>query len=110
MGAFAPPVGGSAPLLAPSEDQNGQKQPFLDFCPLRIAYCPLNAPHRKISGAATDGLVDWIGPRPTDCTWETVQSYTGLIFFSWIQLMHLGTIHKHLGRGVDAKKDVPKIF
>ena len=27
---------------------------FLDFCPLRIAFCPLNAPlHKKISGAGT---------------------------------------------------------
>ena len=54
-GAYASPVGGSAPSLAPqSEEKNGQNQPFLgkflDFCPLRIAFCPLDAPHKKFLG------------------------------------------------------------
>ena len=31
----------------------------LDFCPLRIAFCPLDAPHKKISGAATGQGISW---------------------------------------------------
>ena len=36
-----------------SEGKNGQNQPFpaffsLDFCPLRIAFCSLDAPHKKL--------------------------------------------------------------
>ena len=41
----------------PSEEKNGQNQPFLAnvwIFALRIAFCPLDAPHKKISGAATD--------------------------------------------------------
>ena len=48
-------AGGSAPPLAPLSE--GKKWPkpaifdkFLDFCPLRIAICPFDAPHTKISG------------------------------------------------------------
>ena len=56
MGAFPPPVGGSAPTCPPVRRKNGQNQPFsakfLNFCPLRIAFCPLVSP-TKVSGAAT---------------------------------------------------------
>ena len=49
MGGKCPPVGGSAPPLAPqSEEKNGQNQPFSAnfwiFAPSWIAFCPLDAP------------------------------------------------------------------
>ena len=47
-----PPSRRLCPHLPPSEEKNGQNQPFSAiFClffPLRIAFCPLNAPHKKI--------------------------------------------------------------
>ena len=47
-GAFAPPVRGSAPTCPPSEEKNGQNKLFSAnfwiFAPLRIAFCPLDAP------------------------------------------------------------------
>ena len=52
MGAFALPVGGSAPpppLAPPSEGKKWPKSAifskFVDFCPLRITFCP---PQKKI--------------------------------------------------------------
>ena len=53
-----PPVGGSSPHLPPPVRR--KKWPksaifgnFLDFCSLRVAFFPLDAPHKKFSGAAT---------------------------------------------------------
>ena len=49
-GKCPPPVGGSAPPphLPPSQKKKMAKiSKFLDFCPLRIALCPLDAPHKK---------------------------------------------------------------
>ena len=50
-GGKMPPVGGSAPHLPPSQKKKLPKSAifgkFLDFCPLRIAFCPLDAPHKK---------------------------------------------------------------
>ena len=50
-GAFAPhppTVGGSSPTLAPLKRKNWPKSAifakFLGLCPLRIAFCPLDAP------------------------------------------------------------------
>ena len=45
-----------APTCPQSEEKNGQNQPFSANCPLRIAFCPLDAPpqkKKKNSGAAT---------------------------------------------------------
>ena len=47
----------SLPPLSPqSEEKMAKISKFLDFCPLRIAFCPLDAP-QKISGAAK-GKID----------------------------------------------------
>ena len=61
-GAKCSRVGGSSPPpLAPQSEEKIVKishfGKFLDFCPLRIAFCPLDAPHKKISGAATGNYV-----------------------------------------------------
>ena len=42
-------------------------------------------------------------PQPHWLHSETVQSYTVLHFFSWMQFMHLGTVHKYLLGGPDTK-------
>ena len=57
-GGKCPPVGGSAPPFDPPVRRKTWPKSaifgkFLDFGPLRIAFCPLDAPHKKISGAAT---------------------------------------------------------
>ena len=49
MGHLPPPVGGSAPPCPPprQKEENGKNQPFggvFVFFPLRIAFCPLDAP------------------------------------------------------------------
>ena len=64
LGGQMPQSEALPPPLAPqSEEKNGKNQPFsanLDFCPLRIAFCPLDAPppqkkkKKKTSGAATE--------------------------------------------------------
>ena len=56
-GAFDPPVGGSAPPPLHLEKKIAKISHFWHFflfLPLRIAFCPLDAPHKKISGAATE--------------------------------------------------------
>ena len=49
-GAFAP-LGGSVPSLPSPRRKKWPKSAifgkFLDFCPLRIAFCPLDVPHKK---------------------------------------------------------------
>ena len=57
-GDIFPPVGGSAPPLAPpSEEKNGQNQQFSVifwiFAPSETYFAPLMPPHKKFSGAAT---------------------------------------------------------
>ena len=56
-GHLPPPVGGSAPHSPPVRRKKWSKSAifgkFFDLCPLRIAFCPLDTPHKKISGAAT---------------------------------------------------------
>ena len=57
-----PPIGGSAPPTCPPIERKKWSKSvifgkFFDFCPLRNAFCPLDAPppqKKKNSGAATD--------------------------------------------------------
>ena len=52
MGGIPPPVGGSAPTCPPSEEKMVKISHFWQifrFLPLRIAFCPLYALHKKIS-------------------------------------------------------------
>ena len=57
MGANAPQSEALPPHLPPVRRKKLPKSAifgkFLDFCPLRITFCPLDAPPQKISGAAT---------------------------------------------------------
>ena len=56
MGVFAPPPSEALPPLSPSQKKKWPKSAIfdkiLDFCPLRIAFCPLDAPPQKLSDAA----------------------------------------------------------
>ena len=57
MGAFPPPSQRLCPPLSPVRKKKWPKSAifgkFLDFCPLRITFCPLMPPQKKNSGAAT---------------------------------------------------------
>ena len=63
-GGICSPVGGSSPTCPlPHQKKKMAKSAifskFLDFCPLRNVFCPLDAsPHKKISGAATACVCD----------------------------------------------------
>ena len=47
-GSKCPPVGGSAPPVRRKKwPKSAIFGKFLDFCPLRIAFCPLDAPPKK---------------------------------------------------------------
>ena len=50
-GGMGHPDQGSAPTCPPVRRKNGQNQPFLaiffNFCPLRNAFCSLDAPHKN---------------------------------------------------------------
>ena len=108
MGVIFPQL--ALPPLAPqSEEKLAKISHFLqiscDFCPLRIAFCLLNAPHNKISGAATACRRGPLGLKPLQIPKTCVKSNHYGDF--WDGLSHSAP-HKHFKWSPPHKKKKKK--
>ena len=76
-GAFAPQSEALSPTSPPIRRKKIAKishfRQIFGFCPLRIAFCPLDALHKKISGAATEDRVSKILPKQVLAFENTLQ-------------------------------------